>query len=298
MDNIVLKALRSEAERRYKSVEQLTEDLRRCRQGLPVTARPGTVFYRAGKFINRRRWAITAVSLAILSLFIGLIATVQQSRRAERGRLRAEQRADNLRIITKSLVFDVHNAIRNLPGSLPARRILLENVVEQLQLLASDAEDNPDLQDELAQSYFNVGEIQQAVGNVSESEDSHSRAVAIYENLVKQTPPNPKFLRGLARGYGLLANIAYLRGETGKSSELYARVPPILEKIATENPFEQKISPIYENLILTTRCRWLNSAISRRLHSSIKKSKQPLKLFIKPMICRRKTAGFFITPKV
>ena len=240
LDNIVLKALKLEPERRYKSVEQLTEDLRRYRQGLPVKARPDTFFYRGSKFINRQRWSIIAASLVVLSLLIGLIATVQQSRRAERERLRAVQRAENLRNISTSLVFDVHDAVRNLSGSLPARKILLERAVEQLQLLAHDAEDNPDLQGEMAQAYFNVGEMQQAVGNVSESEESHRRAVAIYQKLTIESPQNPNYLRGLARGYGFLANIAYLRGESGKSSELYAQVPPILEQLITEKPDDLK----------------------------------------------------------
>jgi non-specific serine/threonine protein kinase/serine/threonine-protein kinase len=243
LDNIVLKALKREPERRYKSVEELTEDLRRFQEGLPIKARPDTFFYRARKFAGRHRWAIAAAGLVVLSLSIGLMTTVQQSRRAERERLRAEQRAENLRNISKSLVFDVHDAIRNLSGSLPAREILLERAVEQLQFLAQDAEDNPDLQDDLAQAYFNVGEMQQAAGNVRESEEYHRRAVAIYEKLTIENPQNPNYLRGLARGYGFLANVAYLRGESGKSSELYAQVPPIFEKLVAENPNDAKDFP-------------------------------------------------------
>jgi non-specific serine/threonine protein kinase/serine/threonine-protein kinase len=240
LDNIVLKALKREPERRYKSVEELAEDLRRYQAGLPIKARPDTYFYRARKFVGRNRWAIAAAGLVVLSLSIGLITTVQQSRRAERERLRAEQRAENLRNISKSLVFDVHNAIRNLSGSLPARQILLERAVEQLQFIAQDAEDNPDLQDELAQAYFNVGEMQQAAGNVADSEEFHRRAVAIYEKLTIENPQNPSYLHGLARGYGFLANVAYLRGESGKSSELYTQVPPIFEKLIAEYPSDFK----------------------------------------------------------
>lgn len=243
LDNIVLKALKREPERRYKSVEELTEDLRRYQAELPIKARPDAFFYRARKFSGRNRWAIAAAGLVVLSLSVGLLTTVQQSRRAERERLRAEQRAANLRNISKSLVFDVHDAIRNLSGSLPAREILLDRAVEQIQFLAQDAEDNPDLQDDLAQAYFNVGEMQQAAGNVAESEEYHRRAVAIYEKLTIENPQNPNYLRGLGRGYGFLANIAYLRGDSGKSAELYAQVPPIFEKLAAENPTDVKNLP-------------------------------------------------------
>ena len=255
LDNVILKALKREPERRYKSVEQLTEDLSRFQKGLPVAARPDTVYYRAGKFINRQRWAIATASFVVLILLIGLITTVRQSRVAESERLRAEQRAEGLRKISKSLIFDVHDSIRNLSGSLPARKILLERAVEQLQLLARDTEENPDLQHDLAQAYYNVGEMQQAIGSVAEAEESHRRAVAIYRKLIVENPSDADYLRSLTRGYGFLANIAYLRGESEKSVELYAQIPPILEQLAVKEPNEPKnltdLSEAYSNYAIS-----------------------------------------------
>ena len=46
----VMMALRKEAARRYQSVEQFSEDIRRHLEGLPVSARQDTFGYRAGKF--------------------------------------------------------------------------------------------------------------------------------------------------------------------------------------------------------------------------------------------------------
>jgi serine/threonine protein kinase len=57
LDNIILMAMRKEPERRYSSVEQFTEDIRRHLQGRPVIARHDTLRYRAGKFAQRhKRW--------------------------------------------------------------------------------------------------------------------------------------------------------------------------------------------------------------------------------------------------
>src|ERR1700730_13812532 len=55
LDNIVLKAMRKEPARRYASVGQFSEDIRRHLTGLPVVARKDTVSYRAGKFVSRHR---------------------------------------------------------------------------------------------------------------------------------------------------------------------------------------------------------------------------------------------------
>src|SRR5205807_10034495 len=50
LDNIVLMALRKEPERRYQSVEQFSEDIRRHLESRPVHARKDTFGYRSGKF--------------------------------------------------------------------------------------------------------------------------------------------------------------------------------------------------------------------------------------------------------
>ncbi|MEM1180790.1 MAG: serine/threonine-protein kinase [Acidobacteriota bacterium] len=70
LDSILAKALRSDATRRYQSVEQLASDLRRQRDGFPVRARAGTLSYRATKFIGRYRWPLT-LAASILVLLVG-----------------------------------------------------------------------------------------------------------------------------------------------------------------------------------------------------------------------------------
>src|SRR5207245_1756517 len=84
LDNIVLMALRKEPERRYRSVEQFSEDIRRRLEGRPVIARDATIGYRAAKFVRRNRLALAAVTLVLLTLAGGVVAAKRQARRAER----------------------------------------------------------------------------------------------------------------------------------------------------------------------------------------------------------------------
>ena len=72
IDNIILKALRKEPELRYPTVEHFSADIWRFIDGLPVSARPATLSYRAGKFVRRHKAAVIAVSLIMLSLIGGL----------------------------------------------------------------------------------------------------------------------------------------------------------------------------------------------------------------------------------
>ena len=55
LDNIVLMAMRKEPLRRYASVEQLSEDIRRVLEGLPVRARKPTLVYLSSKFLRRHK---------------------------------------------------------------------------------------------------------------------------------------------------------------------------------------------------------------------------------------------------
>ncbi|MFN0130874.1 MAG: protein kinase domain-containing protein [Verrucomicrobiales bacterium] len=75
LDWIVMKAIEKDQNRRYESVGALAADLQRFLVGEPVTARPPTFGYRAGKFIRRRKGAVAAAALVLLSLVGGLAAS-------------------------------------------------------------------------------------------------------------------------------------------------------------------------------------------------------------------------------
>src|SRR5262249_19941660 len=55
LNNVVLMALRKDPSRRYVSVEQFSEDLRRHLEDIPGPARTDAVSYRGGKFIRRHK---------------------------------------------------------------------------------------------------------------------------------------------------------------------------------------------------------------------------------------------------
>ncbi len=86
LDNIVLMALRKEAERRYKSVGEFAEDIERHLQNLPISARPNTNRYRAEKFLKRNRLSVAAASIVFLAILSGLIISLWQAGVARRQR--------------------------------------------------------------------------------------------------------------------------------------------------------------------------------------------------------------------
>lgn len=93
LDTIVLTALNKDVNRRYRSVEQLSEDINRHLTHQPIAARNPTLGYRIRKLVRRQRAPIAAAALVFLSLLGGVIATANQSRIARSERAKAESHA-------------------------------------------------------------------------------------------------------------------------------------------------------------------------------------------------------------
>ncbi len=82
LDKIVTTALRKDPDRRYGSVEQFADDIRRYLDGQPITARKDTLGYRAGKFIRRNKAQVAVATFAGAAVIVALISTVLSLSRA------------------------------------------------------------------------------------------------------------------------------------------------------------------------------------------------------------------------
>ncbi len=79
---LVLKAIEKEPARRYASAAEMREDLDRYRRREPLLAGPPSAAYRARKFVGRYRFALAAAAAIIVSLAIGLAASLVSLDRA------------------------------------------------------------------------------------------------------------------------------------------------------------------------------------------------------------------------
>ncbi len=86
LDNILAKALRKDPRERYPSVAALAEDLDGYLNHRPVSARPATWRYRAGKFIRRNRGSVASAVLITLALLTTTGAAVYQTIQTRRQR--------------------------------------------------------------------------------------------------------------------------------------------------------------------------------------------------------------------
>jgi serine/threonine-protein kinase len=84
LDTIVLTAMRKEPQRRYASAEQLSEDIRRYLEGLPIKARRSTWTYKSTKFVRRHGMGIAAMAIVMVFLLAFALVAAQERRQAQR----------------------------------------------------------------------------------------------------------------------------------------------------------------------------------------------------------------------
>ncbi len=175
LDTIIATALRKEAARRYASVGALADDIRRHLSGLPVEARTDAFGYRAGRFVRRHRAPVFAAILVVAALAGGLVMTLREARRARAAEARAERRFQDVRRLANVFLFEIHDQIRELPGSTAARQTLVKRALEYLDSLSRERERDGALTLELASAYQRVGDVQ---GNPYQPNLGDSRGAA------------------------------------------------------------------------------------------------------------------------
>lgn len=192
LDTIIRKAMEQDPQQRYSSAEQFSQDIDRFLEDRPVLARRHTWLYRTSKFVTRNKYAMAAASLMAVLLFGGVAATLWQARIAAMEHRRAEAGFFETRQIANSLMFEVHDAIRDLPGSTAARALIIQRSLKYLDRLAAASPGNPSLRLESAEGYKRLGDVQGRsgdanLGQYASARASYQKAVA----LLRQPAPDP-----------------------------------------------------------------------------------------------------------
>jgi non-specific serine/threonine protein kinase/serine/threonine-protein kinase len=231
LDNILLMSVRREPARRYASVQQFALDIERYLTGMPVSARVDTMAYRAGKFVRRHKGAVIAASLAVVALIAGTIATSVEAHEARIERERAERRFNDVRRVTNSLLFDVPDAIRNLPGSEPARRLIVGKALEFLNSLAQDAETDASLARELATAWERVGDVQ-SDHDTGGALASYRHALQLRERVLAGDPLDLDLRREVLSNYGKLSDLLWSTGARAEALDYARRGVALSEAVA------------------------------------------------------------------
>ena len=184
---------------RYRTVDQLAEDLRNYSGGYPVLARPAGWRYRAWCFWGRHRWAVSGSVLAAVALVAALGLALYQGQVAQR-------RFHQVHQLAGTLMFEFHDAVRDLPGALPARELVVKHALEYLDRLTQEASGDVALKKDLAESYLRVGDVQglyyeRNLGRRQEAAASYGKALQLFEQVQAARPFSPSARADLAEAH-------------------------------------------------------------------------------------------------
>jgi len=206
LDNIVLQAIRREPERRYQSVVELSDDIHRYLDGLPVKASADTPLYHVSKFVRRHRAMVTATAAFILLLLVSITLISRQYFVARTERAKAEQRLNELRAVAKSLMTETNAALKKMPQSLPIRQSVVEKSIAVLDNLAGEESNDLNFLNELADDYDELGRIRHWSFHQSRlALSDFQKALQMRRRAVALAPDNMQTLNKLAE---TLPNIA------------------------------------------------------------------------------------------
>lgn len=237
LDNIVLKAMRKEPQRRYASVEQFSEDIQRYFQHLPVIARQDTLSYRASKFMARHKAGVAAGALVIIALLAGSVTTLLEAHAARQERDKAQHRFNQVRKLANAVLFDYHDDIEKLQGSTLVREKMVKDALEYLDDLSEGSSGDFTLQRELASAYEKVGDVQGApyranLGNYKGALVSHNKALAIRTKLNSTPGESAQMKLELARSYGAVGELSQVTGDIPAALDNYGKAFSIFDSLS------------------------------------------------------------------
>jgi eukaryotic-like serine/threonine-protein kinase len=235
LDNIVLMAMRKEPQRRYASVDQLSNDIERHLEGLPVVARKDTLGYRTRKFMGRHKVGVSLAAAALLLIVGFSIMATLLWQRAEKARKR-EQAFSSFLVE----LFSVSDPSRSRGASITAQEVLDRGVRQMNQSFTTQPEIRADLMNTMGRVYLDLGiwdrakQLYEVALNLHRktlreddpriADDLHNLA-SVLRSLGKDADAEPlvREALNLQRQKGDTKNIEYARGLTNLAAILEAK---------------------------------------------------------------------------
>ncbi len=237
LETICLKCLRKEPPRRYRTAEELADDLKRFVNREPILARPVGLIERTWRWCRRRPLVAGLVGTLILVLAGGLAGITWQWLRAE---TETKRNKDNLELALEALeeVY-LQVASDRLPRAQElsqADRELLRRVLHFYQAFADRNSETPTVLDQTVSAHVRVGSIQGMLGNTKEAEAAYRRAL----DLLAQAPAVADW-RMTIQIWIDLGGLYVMTNRAAEAKQPYDQVQAILEGLRDE----EKVGPDY-----------------------------------------------------
>jgi serine/threonine protein kinase/tetratricopeptide (TPR) repeat protein len=213
LETICLHCLHKDPARRYLSAEALADDLRRYREGQPITVRPVGNAERVWRWCKRNPgWAamIAAVAVSLLTV-IGVLggayATVSKANfdlaEENKARKKAEEEAkENEKLAAEhadivmdalgQIVHDFQNDLKDVPGSKHIRDKLLKEALTQMAKLKDSPATSSRILRRHMLAHMRMAEIAYSLGDRDRAMEENRIALDYARKAMKDNPTSDK----------------------------------------------------------------------------------------------------------
>jgi len=179
---------------------------------------------------------------------------VIQQTRADRERALAEQRLGDLRLLVTTLLFDLHDGIRDLAGSAAAKRLVLAKAQLYLERISRESGSDLQLQRELASAYEKTGDLlHEAIGPGGAEADSlanYQKALDLRQAISAREQDSLAARGDVAYSLSKVGDGHFFNGQTARALADYQRAFVIQESVLRQersNPESQKVAGYIQN---------------------------------------------------
>jgi tetratricopeptide (TPR) repeat protein len=230
---ILEKALHTDPSHRYRSADDLCDEIHRFLEGKAVLAVEDSFAYRTAKFLRRHWIPVSAMAAVLLALTLGTGVSLWQARKAER-------RFAEVRQLSNRFLFEFEGSIHSVPGATKARHLVVKTAQEYLDRLAAEGGSSlfgrrdPELTHELAEAYRKLGDVQ---GNPVDSNAGDSRAalasyrkaLALQDSVGDETASDTKLRVGYLTIMTSAANAEAVSGDPALALRLHEKAVVVAE---------------------------------------------------------------------
>ncbi|ALS97304.1 serine/threonine-protein kinase [Lacimicrobium alkaliphilum] len=182
LDNIVMKALSKEPQRRYQSASELAEDVTNFLEHRPVQARATSFAYRCGKFLRRNRLSSALAASVLILVTVFSTAIWVQSRQLEVERDLAQQQRDVAEVeqgkaeAMSRFLLGMFTDLR--PNESQGREVSLREVLDKASEQLDQQTDHQlsaqplieaRVRREIGDIYYRIGRLQPAIAHLEKS---------------------------------------------------------------------------------------------------------------------------------
>ena len=228
LDSICLKCLRKEPADRYASAHDLSADLQRWLDGMPIEARPVSRLERAWAWRRRNPWLAASLAFALIALTTGLGTALWQRNEALHSLAetqRQTERANEHLITTQALIFDIANLetkLRHKAEFTELRAKIIKRAAQLQQELIEREVNDTDLR---YNSAMILAKLPRLLGDMGERDlaiESAQKVVAYLDGIEDEMNEDRyRYILAVRAGQRLLLSQMYQRtGDLSRAAEM------------------------------------------------------------------------------